>query len=128
MPRDDHREARQSVEQAGRLALAEMRRLLDAMRSDEGDVALAPQPGLADIDHLVDEVRAAGLAVDLRVEGEPVTMSPGLDRSAYRIVQEGLANTVRHANASRARVALRYSPRRLGASDEKQNEWLLSLA
>lgn len=113
MPRDDNREALQSAEQAGRLALAEMRRLLDAMRRDDGDVALAPQPGLADIDHLVDEVRAAGLAVDLCVDGEPMALSPGLDLSAYRIVQEGLTNTLRHANASRARVTLRYSPRRL---------------
>jgi signal transduction histidine kinase len=106
------REVLRNVEEAGRLALAEMRRLLDAMRRDE-EVALAPAPGLAEIGGLVDEVRAAGLDVDLDVEGTPVQLPPGLDLSAYRIVQEALTNTLRHADARRARVTIRYAADRL---------------
>ena len=109
----DNREALRNVEQAGRLALAEMRQLLDAMRRDDGEVELAPQPGLPQVRELIDDVRMAGLDVELCVQGEPVTVSPGLGLSAYRIVQEGLTNTLRHAGASRARVTVRYHERRL---------------
>ena len=110
MPEDDaeDREALQNVEQAGRTALAEMRRLLDAMRREEDALALAPQPGMDKIPHLVDDVRAAGLDVQLDVQGEPVPLSPGLDLSAYRIVQEGLTNALKHARARHARVQIRY--------------------
>ena len=115
MPGDDsdNRAALQNVEDAGRLALMEMRRLLDAMRRDDGDAALAPQPGLAEVNGLVDEVRAAGLDVVLDVQGEPAQLSPGLDLSAYRIVQEGLTNTLRHAEALHARITVRYTASRL---------------
>ena len=99
-----NREALHNVEEAGRLALAELRRLLDAMRRDDRDLALAPQPGLSEIDGLVDEVRAAGLDVALDIQGEPVRLAPGLDLSAYRIVQEGLTNTLRHAAAQHTKV------------------------
>jgi signal transduction histidine kinase len=106
----DSREALRNVEQAGRVALAEMRRLLDAMRRDDDEVDLAPQPGLGQVPALVDDVRAAGLDVRLEVEGEPVSLPPGLDLSAYRIVQEGLTNALKHAQARHALVRVRYDP------------------
>ncbi len=99
-----------NVEQAGRTALAEMRRLLNAMRHEGDELELLPHPGLDDLDALVDDVRAAGLAV----RGTTSTASrsplpPGLDLSAYRILQEGLTNTLKHAQrrARRGRRALR---------------------
>ncbi len=104
----DNREALKNVEQAGRTALAEMRRLLNAMRHEGDEVALVPQPGLDDIEALVADVRAAGLDVRLQVHGDPVALPPGLDLSAYRIVQEGLTNSLKHAGASRAEVDVRY--------------------
>ena len=110
MPADDaeDREALKNVEQAGRTALAEMRRLLDAMRREEDRLELAPQPGMDKIPQLVADVRAAGLDVQLEVQGEPVTLSSGLDLSAYRIVQEGLTNALKHAQAEQVCVGIRY--------------------
>jgi signal transduction histidine kinase len=101
-------EALGNVEQAGRAALVEMRRLLDAMRSEGDPMQLGPQPGLGDLDALLDEVRSTGLDVRLRVHGEQFDLSPVLDLSAYRIVQEGLTNTLKHAHARRADVDLSY--------------------
>ena len=86
-----------------------MRRLLGAMRSERDDLELAPQPGLGGLDRLLDEIRRAGLPVELRVEGEPVPLPPALDLSAYRIVQEGLTNSLKHARAGRADVVVRYA-------------------
>ena len=107
---EQDRDALRDVERAGRTALTEMRRLLGAMRSDEDDLELAPQAGLDSLDPLLDEVRRAGLAVDLHVEGEPYTLPAALDLSAYRIVQEGLTNALKHARAGRADVTVRYAP------------------
>ena len=104
------RDALSGVEQTGRAALGEMRQLLGAMRDDGDDVELAPQPGLDRLDALVEEVRGAGLAVRLRIEGERVELPRALDLSAYRIVQEGLTNALKHAHAARADVSLRYGP------------------
>ncbi len=104
------REALTDVERAGRTALTEMRRLLGAMRSDDDDLELAPQAGLGSLDPLLDEVRHAGLAVDLHVEGAPYALPAALDLSAYRIVQEGLTNALKHARAGRADVTVRYAP------------------
>jgi len=107
-----------AVEATARQALAEMRRLFGVLRSD-GEVApLAPQPGLGELDRLLHQVRAAGLPVDLTVEGERVELSPGVDLAAYRIVQEGLTNTLRHASAQRASVSLRYLPTTLEVAVE----------
>jgi signal transduction histidine kinase len=106
----ENREALENVEQAGRTALAEMRRLLGAMRRDDEQPELAPHPGLADLNNLLDDVRAAGLAVRLRVHGDPVELPPGLDLSAYRIVQEAVTNTLKHAHAHQAQVDLHYDP------------------
>jgi signal transduction histidine kinase len=104
------REALRNVEEVGRTALTEMRRLLNAMR-EEGDAAeLMPHPGLADLDRLVRDVGAAGLTVDLRVQGDPSPLPPGLDLSAYRIVQEGLTNSLKHSGADHAEVTVDYAP------------------
>jgi signal transduction histidine kinase len=102
------REVLLSIEQTGRQAMAEMRRLLGMLRKDDQELALAPQPSLAHIEVLVDHVRAAGMPVELRVEGEPVPLPPGVDLSAYRIVQEALTNALKHAGPARATVNVRY--------------------
>jgi signal transduction histidine kinase len=109
----EDRDALSHVEQAGRAALTEMRRLLDAMRADGENAELAPQPGLDRVDALIGEVGRAGLPVHLHVEGEPFALPRGIDISAYRILQEGLTNALKHANASRADVELRYDPGQL---------------
>lgn len=103
------REALLSVEQTGRQALTEMRRMLGVMRSrDETPASLAPQPGLQHLDRLIAQVEEAGLPVTLRVEGERRELSPGVDLSAYRIVQEGLTNALKHAKGANAEVVVRY--------------------
>jgi signal transduction histidine kinase len=107
------RTALEAVEEAGRTALTEMRRLLGAMRRDGDGVQLGPQPGLGELGPLLEEVRRAGLPVELHVEGERQALSRGLDLSAYRIVQEGLTNALKHAQATRADVTLRYAPAEL---------------
>jgi len=111
MPETDteDRETLTNVEQAGRTALAEMRRLLNAMRHDDDELELLPHPGLGNLDALVDDVRAAGLPVRLEISGEPVALPPGLDLSAYRILQEGLTNALKHARASQAEVEVQYT-------------------
>ncbi len=100
-------EALKDVEQAGRAALAEMRRLLGAMHDGE-DADLAPQPGLESLEALVERVGRAGLPVHLEVEGDAVPLPRAVDLSAYRIVQEGLTNSLKHARATRADVTVRY--------------------
>jgi signal transduction histidine kinase len=96
------------VEQAGRTALVEMRRLLGAMRQDGDGLELAPQPGLDGLDSLVDQVGRAGLPVRLHVDGEPYRLPRAIDLSAYRIVQEGLTNALKHAQATQADVTVLY--------------------
>jgi len=104
----EDKDALKDVEQAGRAALAEMRRLLGAMHDGE-DAELAPQPGLDSLDALVERVGRAGLPVRLQVEGVAVPLPRAIDLSAYRIVQEGLTNSLKHAGASRADVTVRYA-------------------
>ncbi len=106
----DDREALQGVERAGRTALTEMRRLLSAMRRDGEEAELVPQPGLDGLDALLAEVGRAGLPVELHVDGQPYPLPRGIDLSAYRIVQEGLTNALKHAQASDADVTVRYRP------------------
>jgi signal transduction histidine kinase len=108
LPED--RDALRGVERAGRIALAEMRRLLAAMRRDGDDVELMPQPGLDGLDSLLQEIGRAGLPVRLHVDGEPFPLPPAIDLSAYRIVQEGLTNALKHSRASNADVTVRYRP------------------
>ena len=106
----EDRDTLQGVEETGRTALVEMRRLLGAMRRDGDGVQLGPQPGLDDLAPLLDEVGRAGLPVELHVEGERYPLPRAVDLSAYRIVQEGLTNALKHAQASRADVTVRYGP------------------
>lgn len=107
---EDDRNALVGVEQAGRTALAEMRRLLGAMRRNGDGGELAPQPGLDSLDSLMKDVGSAGLPVRLHVEGDPFPLPRAIDLSAYRIVQEGLTNALRHARASHADVTIHYGP------------------
>jgi signal transduction histidine kinase len=103
------RSALTSIEATGREALSELRRLLGVIRTDDDpDPALEPQPGLERLAALLEQVRAAGLPVELTVEGARSPLPPGLDLAAYRIVQEALTNTLKHADASQAKVTLRY--------------------
>jgi signal transduction histidine kinase len=109
---DDDRSTRDvlaTIEQIGRGALTEMRRLVGMLRSDADD-PLAPQPGLDDLPTLVTQVREAGLPVDLHVEGERRELPVGIELSAYRIVQEALTNALKHAGNARASVHVRYGP------------------
>ena len=102
------REALLTVEETGRQALTEMRRLLGVLRQSDEKAALAPQPGLATLERLVAQVREAGLPVEMRVEGEEIALPAGIDLSAYRIVQEALTNALKHAGPARAWVVVRY--------------------
>jgi signal transduction histidine kinase len=102
-----------TIEETGRASLAEMRRLLGMLRRSDDELALAPQPSLRHIDELVEQVREAGMPVELRIEGQPRAIAPGIDLSAYRIVQEALTNTLKHAGPARARVTVRYGDEEL---------------
>jgi signal transduction histidine kinase len=102
------REALAVVEQTGREALAEMRRMVGVLRRPEEAPALAPQPSLEYVEKLVEHAREAGLPVELRIEGTPEQLPAGVDLTAYRLVQEGLTNALKHANAHRAEVLVRY--------------------
>jgi signal transduction histidine kinase len=104
------RDALRSIERIGREALTEMRRMLGVLPGggDDQMTELAPQPGLAYLDRLITNVQSAGLPVTLHVEGERPAVPIGIDLSAYRIVQEGLANALTHANCAHADVTVRY--------------------
>jgi signal transduction histidine kinase len=104
----EDRDALRGVERAGRTALAEMRRLLAAIRPDGDEAELVPQPGLDGLDSLLEQIGRAGLPVQLHVDGEPFPLPRGIDLSAYRIVQEGLTNALKHARATNADVTVRY--------------------
>ena len=112
---DRQREALLAIEHTGRAALTEMRRMLGVLRTEEPQPGpLTPQPGLEHLERLLEQMRQAGLTVELEVEGSPVPLAAGIDLSAYRIVQEGLTNTLKHAGAdATARVLVRYSPEQL---------------
>jgi signal transduction histidine kinase len=107
---DDARTRILSIERAGRQALAEMRRLVTVLRPDPDGPSLAPQPGVRALPELVERVEAAGVPVALHVDGPQIALPPGLDLSAYRIVQEALTNTLKHAGHARAEVRVRYAP------------------
>lgn len=98
-----------TIEETSRATLREMRRLLDVLRTDAEPAAeLAPQPGLAGIEALVEQVRDAGLPVTLRVEGTPATLEEGVALTLYRITQEALTNALKHAGAATAQVLLSF--------------------
>jgi signal transduction histidine kinase len=98
------------VEATARQALNEMRRLFGVLRAEGEQPALAPQPGLDQLDALVASVRGGGVDVRVVLEGEPQPLPPGIDLAAYRIVQEGLTNAMRHSEASEVTVTVRYQP------------------
>jgi signal transduction histidine kinase len=109
-PSDPGREAMTEVAEAGRQALSDMRAMLGVLRPEhtpDPDLA-APQPDLSQLATLAERVRATGLAVDLAVRGDPFPLGASAELTAYRIVQEALTNTIRHAKARRARVTIRY--------------------
>lgn len=101
------REALGSVHATGSQALIEMRRLVGLLRENT-ELELAPQPGLARLDELVEQMRDAGLPVELTIEGDRRALTPGVDLPAYRIVQEALTNVLKHAGSARASVVVRF--------------------
>ena len=104
------RQALATIEATSRSALVELRRLLGVLRQGDDPVAsLEPNPGMAEIGRLADQIRSAGVKVELKVEGEPGELPPGVDLSAFRIAQEGLTNVLKHGGGV-ARVLVRYSP------------------
>ena len=126
----DARTALEAINGSARAAMTEMRRMLGLLgpgtadrRSDAegmtfttgvpGDASLAPMPGLARLGELLEQVRATGQRVELAVEGAPVELDPGLDLTAYRIIQEALTNTLKHAPDGRVAVTIHYQPNTL---------------
>jgi signal transduction histidine kinase len=108
------RQALDAIEETGRGALADVRRTLGLLRRPGADAAREPQPGVEDLAALVDQARGTGLAVELAVEGPSRPLPTGVDLSAYRIVQEALTNTIKHAEAANVRIAIRYGEDELG--------------
>ncbi|HEX2314298.1 MAG TPA: sensor histidine kinase [Thermomonospora sp.] len=111
---DGAREAMTTIEEVGRTALSEMRRIVGVLRTERDAVPasgeLSPQPGIADLGELVDHVRETGLSVQLWIEGEARPLSPGVDLAAFRLIQEALTNILKHAGPqARAWVRLRYT-------------------
>jgi signal transduction histidine kinase len=104
---DEARKSLDAISQTSRSTLAEIRRMLGILREDTG-ASYAPAPGLADLDRLVRDVGGAGLEVDVRKEGARTELPPGVDFTAYRIVQEALTNVLKHAGRARARVVVGY--------------------
>lgn len=105
--------ALEAIEQTGRQALDEMRRLLGVLREDDQTADLSPQPGIECLHELVSTCSDAGLSVDLEIEGEPRDLPAGIDLSAYRVVQEALTNTLKHAGPALAHVRLDYGEEEL---------------
>ncbi|MFI7702544.1 histidine kinase [Nonomuraea sp. NPDC049480] len=106
-------EALSAIEQTGRMAMTEMRNIVGVLRTD-ARAELGPQPGVQDLPALVEQMREAGLPTRLLVEGEPRPLPAGVDLAAYRLVQEGLTNSLRHAGAgAQAVVTVRHKPREL---------------
>ena len=98
------------ISDTARAALAELRRLLGVLRSPSEQLETAPSASLSELGGVLDQVRGAGLEVDFEVTGTPARLAPGVDLTAFRIVQEALTNTIRHARAARATVAVTYEP------------------
>ena len=102
-----------AIESSGRDALLELRRLLGILRSANEQLVIGPQPGLGSLQSLIEQMRASGLPVELRILGEAVQLPAGIDLSAYRIVQEALTNVVKHAGDAAAEVVIQYQPHAL---------------
>jgi signal transduction histidine kinase len=110
---EKERAALETVEATGRQALTEMRRLVGLLREQGAMPEFAPQPGMKTLDTLLATVRDAGLPVQLEVEGEPRELAPGVDLSAYRVVQEALTNALKYAGPARAWVTVRWHEQEL---------------
>jgi len=106
-------EAIAAIESTGRESLNEMRRILDVLRSETDEAQLAPAPSLHDLDRLIAQYREAGLAVEMLIEGCRRRLPASIELSAYRIVQESLTNTLKHAGPAQARVCLTFEPQSL---------------
>ena len=115
------RQALENVETVGREALAEMRRMVGVLRQSGDGAELEPTPGLDQVDQLAEKFRTAGLPVALSVTGMARDLAPGLDLTAYRVVQEGLTNTLRHAqNPARAEVMIDYGEDRIAGCTRRR--------
>jgi signal transduction histidine kinase len=101
-------ESTDAIADLGRQAMAEMHTTLRLLRADGDTPELSPQPGLAQLDRLLEQLRRAGLEVELTVEGQPRQLTRGVDLSAFRIIQEALTNVVKHAGDATAQVTLSY--------------------
>jgi signal transduction histidine kinase len=108
---NDARQSFDAIEALGREALTEMRQLLGVIRDDAQQAPLSPPSSLRQLQPLLDQLRSSGQAVNLVVEGTPVNLPPGLDLAAYRVVQEGLTNVLKHADHAQANVAIHYRDR-----------------
>jgi signal transduction histidine kinase len=106
-------EALEAIERMARTALGDMRHALVALREGRGETPLAPEPTVDDLDALIAQARASGLEVELAIEGERRPLPQSLELSTYRIVQEALTNTIRHAGGARSQVTIRYGEREL---------------
>jgi signal transduction histidine kinase len=107
------RQPLQSIQERARDSVLELRRLFGILREGEERAELTPQPRLAQLAVLLEQVRGAGLDLQLHVEGDAAPLPPGVELSAYRIVQEALTNVLKHAEATRVDVLLRYGARSL---------------
>jgi len=119
-------EATRSVEiiaSTARQALTELRRLLGVLRGPSDHLETSPSVSLTELDAVLAQVRGAGLAVELTVLGTPGPLAPGIDLTAYRIVQEALTNTIRHTHASQAAVTLSYEPGYVTVSVTDSGPW-----
>jgi signal transduction histidine kinase len=110
---DKERAALETVEATGREAMAEMRKIVGVLRSDDETPDLAPPPSLAQLDRLVGNFRQAGLLVDVEIAGDTAAVPPGLSATVYRVVQESLTNSLKHAAARRVRVLIECRAERL---------------
>ncbi|GAB2816781.1 sensor histidine kinase [Actinoallomurus bryophytorum] len=122
-------DALSTIEQMGRTALGEMRRLVGVLRTEAEPARseLSPQPGVHDVNGLVDQLRETGLQVQLWIEGESRALSPGVDLAAFRLVQEALTNTLKHAGPqARAWVRIQYADRQLEIEVEDDGRGLVA--
>jgi signal transduction histidine kinase len=101
-------EAMAEVSEVGRSALSDMRAMFGVLRDSEPLPGLEPQPGVAGLGALAERIRSTGLPVDLAIEGTPFPLGAAAELTVYRVVQEALTNTIRHASASRASVTIGY--------------------